>query len=89
MNDLECAGAYQLGNRLYAVMTTHHIYYTSDLEDYEGEDVYLVTLDTDTDRVLYLQKYHLDDYWGEQYTLYYKTVTRNLLAPTVKETNQP
>lgn len=89
LNGLSCMDSCQLGNRLYAVMATGNMYFQDDIEDYAGEDLYLVTIDIETERVLYLQKYHLDDYFGRGYTLYRMTDDRELLAPMEKGPDQP
>lgn len=89
LNGLSIQDSCQLGNRLYAVMATANMHFQDDIEDYAGEDLYLVTIDIETGRVLYLQKYHLDDYFGREYTLYRMTDDRELLAPMVKGPDQP
>ena len=89
LNGLSIQDSCQVGNRLYAVMATANMHFQDDIEDYAGEDLYLVTIDIETERVLYLQKYHLDDYFGREYTLYRMTDDRELLAPMVKGSDQP
>ena len=89
LNGLSIQDSCQVGNRLYAVMATANMHFQDDIEDYAGEDLYLVTIDIETERVLYLQKYHLDDYFGREYTLYRMTDDRELLAPMVKGPDQP
>lgn len=88
--DMYCEGAYQLGNRLYAVMTSLNRYHNGIDENgnyiYEGDDIYLVTLDTETDRILYLNKYHLADYWGENFGLFQKGSDGELLTPMTADT---
>jgi len=60
-----------LGDRYYAVINERNRYYGGNsINDYEGENVFLVTVDAVTGDVLYLQKFHLENYWGYQYNLY-------------------
>lgn len=89
LNGLSIQDSCQVGNRLYAVMATANMHFQDDIDDYAGEDLYLVTIDIETERVLYLQKYHLDDYFGREYTMYRMTDDRELLAPMVKGSDQP
>ena len=89
LNGLSIQDSCQVGNRLYAVMATANMHFQDDIEDYAGEDLYLVTIDIETERVLYLQKYHLDDYFGREYTMYRMTDDRELLAPMEKGPDQP
>ena len=89
LNGLSIQDSCQVGNRLYAVMATANMHFQDDIEDYAGENLYLVTIDIETERVLYLQKYHLDDYFGREYTLYRITDDRELLAPMEKGPDQP
>lgn len=89
LNGLSIQDSCQVGNRLYAVMATANMHFQDDIDDYAGEDLYLVTIDIETERVLCLQKYHLDDYFGREYTLYRMTDDRELLAPMVKGSDQP
>ena len=91
--DVDCVGVCQLGNRLYVVMASRNRYCEGTDENgnfiYEGEDVYLVTLNTETDEILYLQKYHLTDYFGDSYRLFQQSSDGELLAPMVKGPDQP
>ena len=57
-------------DRYYAVIIAGNRYYGESIEDYEGERVFLVTVDATTGKVLYLQKIHLENYWGYEYKLY-------------------
>ena len=36
----------------------------------EGEDVFLITVNAIKGNILYLQKFHIENYWGYQYKLY-------------------
>ena len=87
--DVYCVGVCQLGNRLYVVMASRNRYREGTDENgnfiYEGEDVYLVTLNTETDEILYLQKYHLTDYFGDSYRLFQQSSDGELLTPMVDE----
>ena len=89
LQDMSCQGACQVGNRLYVVMATGNRYHDGRDEEgkyiYEGEDICLVTVDTETDRVLYLQKYHLNDYWGQSYILFQTTSEGILQMPMAEE----
>lgn len=89
LKGLYCMDFRLMGDRLYAVMATENMHFQDDIEDYAGENLYLVTIDIETERVLYLQKYHLDDYFGRGSTLYRMTDDRELLAPMVKGSDQP
>lgn len=60
----------RIGDRYYAIIATRNRYYGSSIEDYEGEEVFFVTVDAGTGKVLYLQKYHIANYWGYEYRLF-------------------
>lgn len=91
--DVACVGVCQLGNRLYVVMASRNRFREGTDENgnfiYEGEDVYLVTLNTETDEILYLQKYHLTDYFGDSYRLFQQSSDGELLTPMVADTVAP
>ena len=59
-----------LGDRYYAVIGEGNIFYENSIDDYEGSDVFFVTVDVTTGEVLYLQKFHFENYWGYEYKLY-------------------
>ena len=62
--------AYALvGDRYYAVINDGNRYYGNNIDEYEGENVFLVTVDAATGDVIYLQKYHIENYWGYKYKL--------------------
>lgn len=59
----------RLGDRYYAVINDMNRYYGNSIDDYEGENVFFATVDAVTGDVLYLQKFHLENYWGYEYKL--------------------
>lgn len=59
-----------LGDRYYVVINDMNRFYGNSISDYDGENVFLVTVDAITGDVLYLQKFHLENYWGYEYKLY-------------------
>ena len=59
----------RIKDRYYAVINAGNRYYSNSIDDYEGENVFLVSVDAVTGKVLYLQKYHLENYWGYEYKL--------------------
>lgn len=59
-----------LGDRYYAVIDERNSWYESSIDDYNGNNVFLITVDAVTGEVLYLQKYHLENYWGYSYNIY-------------------
>ena len=71
INDFHYVDSYsRIGDRYYAIIATQNRYYGSSIEDYEGEEVFFVTVDAGTGKVLYLQKYHIANYWGYEYRLF-------------------
>jgi hypothetical protein len=62
--------AYALvGDRYYAVLCENNRYYSNSIDDYEGENVFFVTVDATTGNVLYLQKFYLENCLGYKYKL--------------------
>ena len=59
-----------VGDRYYAVMSEMNRFYGNSIDDYEGENVFLVMMDATTGEVLYLQKFHIENYWGYEYKLF-------------------
>ena len=59
-----------VGDRYYAVMSEMNRFYGNSIDDYEGENVFLVMIDATTGEVLYLQKFHIENYWGYKYKLF-------------------
>jgi hypothetical protein len=60
----------RIGDRYYAIVAQRNRYYGNSIEDYDGENVFLVTVDAVTEKVIYLQKYHIENYWGYEYRLF-------------------
>ena len=58
-----------VGDRYYAVIKDGNRSYGNNIDDYEGENVFLITVDAATGDVIYLQKYHIENYWGYKYKL--------------------
>ena len=56
-------------NRYCAIISGRNRLYGESIDEYEGDDVFLVTVDASTGNVIYLQKTHLGNYWGFEYKL--------------------
>ena len=59
-----------IGDRYYAILALGNRYYDSSIENYDGESIFCATVDAGTGKVLYLQKYHIANYWGYEYRLF-------------------
>lgn len=59
----------RIKDRYYVVIANFNRYYGDSIDDYEGENVFIVTVDAVTGNVLYLQKFHIKNYWGYSYKL--------------------
>lgn len=59
-----------VGDRYYVVIAEGNRSYGNSIDDYEGENVFLVMIDATTGEVLYLQKFHIENYWGYEYKLF-------------------
>lgn len=56
-----------IGDRYYVAIGQGNRYYKNDIENYEGDTIFLLSVDATTGKVLYLQRIHLKNYWGYEY----------------------
>lgn len=62
--------AYMLvGDRYYVVIPDRNRYYIESIDEYDGENVLFLTVDAATGKVMYLEKVHIENYWGYEYRL--------------------
>ena len=59
----------RLGDRYYAVLSRSNRYYGENIDDYDGDSIFVVTMDAITGDLLYLQKIHFENYWGYEFKL--------------------